>query len=77
LAPAAPERSNGVIRIELDPISHRFAAGSRLRLYVAGGSFPHWERPLGTDENPALGTSMRASRRTLRLAGTQLTLPIA
>ena len=73
----SPERSNGVIRIELDPISHRFAAGSRLRLYVAGGSFPHWERPLGTDENPALGTSMRASRRTLRLAGTQLTLPIA
>jgi putative CocE/NonD family hydrolase len=73
----APGQSAAVLRIELDSISHRFAAGSRIRLYVAGGSFPHWERQLGTDEDPALGTAMRTSRRTLRLAQTKLTLPVA
>jgi putative CocE/NonD family hydrolase len=71
----SPEQSNGVVRIEMDPINHRFAAGSQIRLMVAGGSFPHWERQLGTDEDPALGTTMRASRRTINLSGTRLELP--
>ena len=72
----SPEHSSGVIRIEMDAVHHRFAAGSRIRLLVAGGSFPHWERQLGTDQDPALGTAMQASRRTIQLAGSRLELPL-
>jgi putative CocE/NonD family hydrolase len=46
------------IRIDLDPIAHRFAAGSRIRLLVAGGSHPRFLRNLGTDEPAVSGTRM-------------------
>ncbi|WP_035928014.1 CocE/NonD family hydrolase [Pseudofrankia saprophytica] len=72
----APERANGPIRIELDPVAHRFAAGSRIRLLIAGGSFPHWERNLGTDEDPATSTKLALSRRTIHLASSSLILPV-
>jgi uncharacterized protein len=42
-----------VVRIELDPIAHRFPAGSRIRLLIAGGCHPRYARNLGTDE-PAM-----------------------
>ena len=40
------------VRIELDAIAHRFPAGSRIRVLVAGGSHPRFARNLGTDEPP-------------------------
>jgi uncharacterized protein len=61
--------------LELDPMAHRFAAGSRLRLLVAGGSHPHWARNLGTDEAAATGTKLRPATHTVE-AGSTLTLPI-
>jgi predicted acyl esterase len=30
------------------PWRHRFTAGNRIRLLIAGGSFPSWEHNLGT-----------------------------
>ena len=45
-----------------------------MRHVIAGGSHPRWERNLGTDEDPATGTSMKASHRTIDLAGTRLAL---
>ena len=42
---AAPDF--GPVRIELDPIAHRFRAGSRIRVLVAGGAHPRFARNLG------------------------------
>lgn len=71
-----PERSGTLVRIELDAIAHRFAAGNRIRLLVAGGSFPRWERNLGTGEDPATSTRMAPCRHTVDLAGSRLLLPV-
>jgi len=54
------------LRIELDPIAHRFAAGSRIRLLIAGGSHPRFARNLGTGEADISGRRMVASTHTLR-----------
>jgi uncharacterized protein len=52
----------GQLRIDLDPVAHRFSAGHRIRLTVAGGSYPRFARNLGTGE-PAL-TATRFVRST-------------
>jgi uncharacterized protein len=57
----APEQPSPV-RVPLDAIAHRFGAGCRIRLLIAGGSHPRFARNLGTDE-PAL-TSSRFGRST-------------
>ena len=51
------------VRLELDAVAHRFAAGARIRLLVAGGSHPRFARNLGTGE-PQLSGS-RVSRLVL------------
>lgn len=71
-----PGQANGRIRIELDPIAHRFAACNRIRLLVAGGAFPHWERNLGTGEDPATSTTLTPSHRTIDLTASRLHLPM-
>ncbi|MBL7487672.1 CocE/NonD family hydrolase [Frankia sp. AgB1.9] len=71
-----PAGGDGVVRLDLDAVAHRFAAGHRLRLLIAGGSFPRWERNLGTDEDPATSTAMRASHRTIDLTRSRVTLPV-
>lgn len=71
-----PTTSSGTVRLELDQVAHRFAAGNRLRLLVAGGCHPRWDRNLGTGESPATGTTMKASSRAVDLAGSRMVLPI-
>jgi uncharacterized protein len=71
-----PGRADGVVRTELDAVAHRFAAGSRVRLLIAGGSHPRWERNLGTGEDPATSTALARSRRTIDPAGSRLLLPV-
>ncbi|WP_203217937.1 CocE/NonD family hydrolase [Nocardia terpenica] len=71
-----PDRAEGVIRIDLDPVAHRFGAGNRIRLLVAGGSFPRWERNLGTDADPSTSTRYEPSHRTLDLSASGLHLPV-
>ena len=75
LDPAAPA---GVVRLSLDAIAHRFPAGSRIRLLVAGGSHPRFERNLGTGADPATSSATAPSRRTVTLAGgaSSLVLPV-
>jgi uncharacterized protein len=53
-----PRDADGVSRaeVELNPASHRFAAGHRLRVHVASGAHPRFARNLGTDEPLASGT---------------------
>jgi putative CocE/NonD family hydrolase len=71
-----PSSSSGTIAIELDATAHTFPAGSRVRLLIAGGSFPRWERNLGTADDPATSTTTRPSHRTITLAGSRLRLPV-
>ncbi|WP_409434473.1 CocE/NonD family hydrolase [Mycobacterium sp. SMC-14] len=68
-------QSTGTVRIELDQIAHRFAAGSRIRLLIAGGCHPRFARNLGTDEPAISGASQRPATHTVRLAGSRLLLP--
>jgi putative CocE/NonD family hydrolase len=70
---AAPE---GPIRLELDPIAHRFSRGSRIRVLVAGGSHPRFARNMGTGEPTISGSRMVPSTHVLRHgAATRLILP--
>ena len=66
----------GRTTIELDPTAHRFAAGTRIRLIVAGGSFPRFDRNLGTGGNPLTSTDLAPSSRTIALNGSEVRLPV-
>ena len=66
------------IRIDLDPIAHRFAAGSRIRVLIAGGSHPRFARNLGTGESAVSGKRMVGAQHTVRHgAATRLILPVS
>jgi putative CocE/NonD family hydrolase len=71
-----PDRDEGSVRVDLDPIAHRFAASSRIRLLVAGGSFPRFARNLGTGESVLDGTRAVAATHVITHAGSQLLLPV-
>ncbi len=67
----------GPIRLELDPIAHRFALGSRIRLLLAGGCHPRFARNLGTGEPSVSGHRMVPSTHTVRHgSATRLILPV-
>ena len=55
----------GPIRIELDSIAHRFAAGTQIRVLVAGGSHPRYARNLGTGEPVLTGRRMVPALHTV------------
>jgi putative CocE/NonD family hydrolase len=58
---------SGTVRIELDATAHRFRAGSRIRVLVAGGSHPRFARNLGTDEPWAGGCETVIATHTVHL----------
>lgn len=70
-----PANSNGLIQLKLDDVAHNFAAGKRIRLLIAGGCHPRWERNLGTGLDPATSSEMECSNRTIDLERTRLLLP--
>ena len=53
------------VRLSLDAIAHRFAAGSRIRVQVSGGAHPQYARNLGTDEDQTTSTRLVPSHRTV------------
>jgi uncharacterized protein len=55
------------VRIELDAIAHRFPAGSRIRVQIAGGSHPRFARNLGTGEPLISGRRLAAATHTVHL----------
>lgn len=65
------------LRIELDPIAHRFREGHRIRLTIAGGSFPRFARNLGTGEPIATATRMVRTRHEIDCGRSRLVLPRA
>ena len=58
---------SGTVRIELDPTAHRFRAGSRIRVLIAGGSHPRFARNLGTSEPLVSGRELMVSTHTVHL----------
>jgi putative CocE/NonD family hydrolase len=67
---------DGPVALDLDPCAHRFAAGSRIGLLVAGGCFPRYARNLGMPGSRTEGTAMRPTRQVLELAGGGSTLEL-
>ncbi len=66
------------IRLVLDPIAHRFAAGSRLRVLLAGGCHPRFARNMGTGEAALSGHRMSASTHTVRFGpSSRAILPVS
>lgn len=53
------------VTVEMAPLYHRFRAGRRIRLLVAGGSFPRFSRNLGTDEPPGTATRLVPSHHSV------------
>ncbi|WP_095522671.1 CocE/NonD family hydrolase [Pseudofrankia inefficax] len=68
--------ATGPIRLDLSPVAHRFKAGHRIRLLVAGGSFPRYARNPGTGENPMTARTRLTNRHTIALATSRLDLPV-
>ncbi len=60
-----PANTPGTVTLRLRNAAHRFAAGRRIRLLVAGGSHPQFARNLGTDENPGTGSVLRSARHSV------------
>lgn len=74
-----PARGDGPVELALRPMAHRFRAGSRMRLVIAGGSHPQYARNLGTGDNPGTGTALRTARHEIGHAAEHpscLTLPV-
>jgi predicted acyl esterase len=46
--------------------AHRFRAGHRIRLLVAGGAYPRWLRNHGTGEPAATATRMVPTETTVQ-----------
>ena len=70
--------ADGRTVLDLDPVAHRFAAGSRIGLLVGGGSFPRYARNLGMPGSRAEGTAMAPTHQALDLASgaSELSLPV-
>jgi uncharacterized protein len=64
------------VRLELDAIAHRFRAGSRIRVLIAGGSHPRYTRNLGTGEATATGSQLKASTHELHFGASRVVLPV-
>ncbi|EFG73760.1 hydrolase CocE/NonD family protein [Mycobacterium parascrofulaceum ATCC BAA-614] len=73
---AAKKPSKGTVRIELDGVAHRFRAGSRIRVLIAGSWFPRYARNLGTDEPILTGRQSRPATHTVRYGRSRLLLPV-
>ncbi|OQD78573.1 hypothetical protein PENDEC_c001G04689 [Penicillium decumbens] len=66
------------LRLDLQDCAHRFRVGTRVRLIVAGGSFPMYARSLGTAENRVRSDKTAPQTHTITIAGgvSQLILPV-
>lgn len=67
------------VTISLWPTAYEFAPGHRLRVQIASGAHPRWNRNLGTAEPAATGISMCSAEQQIyhdRHAPSQLLLPV-
>ena len=64
------------ISLGLDAISHRFRAGTRIRVLIAGGSHPRFERNLGGGEATSTASRLAPSTHEVRLGASRIVFPI-
>ena len=64
-----------LVSIELDAIAHRFRAGSRIRVLVAGSWFPRYARNLGTEEAVLTGLQLKPATHSVHFGRSRLLLP--
>lgn len=64
------------VRLELDAVAHRFRAGSRIRVLVAGGWHPRYARNLGTGEPVVSASRMTPTTHTVHFGTSRLLLPL-
>ncbi|KUL42289.1 CocE/NonD family hydrolase [Actinoplanes awajinensis] len=57
--------ADGRTVVTMGSAAHRFRAGHRIRLLVAGGAYPRWLRNYGTGEPPATATRMVPTETTV------------
>ena len=67
---------DGALTLELDAIAHRFRAGTRIRVLIAGGSHPRFTRNLGTGEAAATGSQLRPSVHQVHFGTSRVVLPV-
>ncbi|BBZ48604.1 hydrolase [Mycobacterium heidelbergense] len=72
----AARKATGTVSVELDGIAHRFRAGSRIRVLIAGGWFPRYARNLGTGEPVLTGRQSRPATHAVRYGRSRLLLPV-
>jgi uncharacterized protein len=70
------EVPDGPARITLMPTAHRFRAGHRIRLLVAGGAYPRFARNPGTGEAIATARAGQPVTCTVHTGGSWLELPV-
>jgi uncharacterized protein len=70
------QKSRKPVRLELDPMAHRFRAGSRIRVLIAGSWFPRYARNLGTDEPVLTAKQSSPATHTVRYGRSRLLLPV-
>jgi len=64
------------VRVELDGVAHRFRAGSRIRVLIAGSWFPRYARNLGTGEPVLTGRRQQPTTHAVRYGRSRLLLPV-
>lgn len=64
------------VTIELDAIAHRFKAGSRIRVLIAGSWFPRFARNLGTGEPVLTGRQLKTATHSVHFGESRLLLPV-
>jgi uncharacterized protein len=72
----AARKSAKTVSVELDAIAHRFAAGSRIRVLIAGGWFPRYARNLGTEEPVLTGQQSKPATHAVHYGRSRLLLPV-
>ncbi len=64
------------LTLPLDACAHRFAAGHRIQVLVAGGAHPRYARNLGTAEPAAGATTLTPSHRRIEHGSSRVLLPV-
>lgn len=72
----AARNAGETVSIELDGIAHRFRAGSRIRVLIAGGWFPRYARNLGTGEPVLTGRQSKPATHAVHYGRSRLLLPV-
>ena len=73
---AATDGATGTVSVELDAIAHRFRAGSRIRVLIAGSWFPRYARHLGTEEPLLTGEQSKPATHAVHYGRSRLLLPV-